>query len=157
MVEEAATKEAAVALARLQEQITAQERVSQARMAALMQLIESQAAAALAGRASSDLAVGKAEVAIEKRFDAMNEFRAQLADQAAHFATRENIETRFTASDREMGAAVEALRTRVEALERIMERSGGRGAGLNAGWGYLAGGLSLIILVVNFVFYVVSR
>jgi hypothetical protein len=40
---------------------------------------------------SAEKAVGKAEVATEKRFESVNEFRAQLSDQAAHFSTRDEL------------------------------------------------------------------
>lgn len=44
---------------------------------------------------SAEKAVGKAEVAAEKRFESVNEFRAQLNDQAATFPTRPEVEVRF--------------------------------------------------------------
>lgn len=50
--------------------------------------VELTAAAALA---SSKEAVQKAEVATEKRFESVNEFRATLTDQAAKFITRKEI------------------------------------------------------------------
>jgi hypothetical protein len=154
---DAATKEAAVELAKLHEQVITQERMSLERMSSLLSLIDSQAKAASAARQASDLAVSKAEVAVEKRFDAMNEFRAQLADQAGHFATREAVDAKIGAVDKEWQAAVEATRARLNLLERQMERWSGKGTGLATGWGYLAGGISLVILVVNFFFYLASR
>jgi hypothetical protein len=41
---------------------------------------------------AAEKAIEKAEAATEKRFDSVNEFRAQLADQTASFATRESQE-----------------------------------------------------------------
>lgn len=154
---DAATKEAAVELAKLREQMVAQERMSLERMSSLLSLIDSQAKAASAARSASDLAVSKAEIAVEKRFDAMNEFRAQLADQAGHFATREAVDAKIGAVDKEWQAAVEATRARLNLLERQMERWNGKGAGLATGWGYLAGGMTLVVLVVNFIFFLVGR
>jgi hypothetical protein len=43
-------------------------------------------------------AVAKAEAASNKRFDGVNEFRQQLADQAATFATRTEVGIRFEAA-----------------------------------------------------------
>ena len=40
-------------------------------------------------------AVEKAEIATEKRFDAVNEFRAQLSDQAQTFTRREEMDEHF--------------------------------------------------------------
>lgn len=45
--------------------------------------------------AYTEAAVAKAEAANEKRFHSVNEFRAQLSDQAAQFLPREVAETQF--------------------------------------------------------------
>lgn len=45
---------------------------------------------------AAEKAVTKAENASEKRFDAVNEFRAQLADQAATFMPRSEAELQFS-------------------------------------------------------------
>jgi hypothetical protein len=44
---------------------------------------------------ASDKAVTKSEIATEKRFDSVNEFRAQLKDQAATLMPREEATNRF--------------------------------------------------------------
>lgn len=44
---------------------------------------------------AANAAVTKAEVASEKRFESQNEFRAQLADQAARLLSRAEAEARF--------------------------------------------------------------
>ena len=54
---------------------------------------------------SAEKAVTKAENATEKRFDSVNEFRAQLADQASQFMPREVAETQ-TAEFRNQIAAI---------------------------------------------------
>ena len=46
---------------------------------------------------ASEKAVSKAEMATEKRFDSVNEFRAQLKDQAATLMPREETFTKFNA------------------------------------------------------------
>lgn len=45
---------------------------------------------------ASEKAVTKAEMATEKRFDSVNEFRAQLKDQAALLIPREEANAKFT-------------------------------------------------------------
>ncbi len=40
---------------------------------------------------SAERAIAKAEAATEKRFEGVNEFRAQLTDQAARFVTRDEL------------------------------------------------------------------
>jgi len=49
---------------------------------------------------AAQTAVTKAETATEKRFDAVNEFRGQLSDQAASFMPRELAEGRLAAIER---------------------------------------------------------
>lgn len=44
---------------------------------------------------ASEKAVAKAETSNDKRFEAVNEFRAQLSDQATTFATRNDLDVRF--------------------------------------------------------------
>jgi hypothetical protein len=53
--------------------------------------------AGVAALEATERAVAKAEVAAEKRFDSVNEFRKQLADQAATFMPRSEAETRLHA------------------------------------------------------------
>jgi hypothetical protein len=45
---------------------------------------------------SAEKAVTKAEVASDKRFESVNEFRKQLADQTSTFPTREEVNIRMT-------------------------------------------------------------
>lgn len=69
---------------------------------------------AAAAQASSERATTKAEVAMEKRFDGVNEFRQTLGDQAKQFITREEVQGRNTAQDKEM-AGVSSRLDRMEA------------------------------------------
>jgi hypothetical protein len=45
--------------------------------------------------AAADKAVSKAEVAAEKRFDSVNEFRNAMKDQQADFADKDNTDLRL--------------------------------------------------------------
>lgn len=57
--------------------------------------------AVAAALANADRAVNKAEVAAEKRFESVNEFRAQLTDQTATLLTRAEADAKLSAlSDR---------------------------------------------------------
>lgn len=44
---------------------------------------------------SAEKAISKAEVATERRFEGVNEFRAALSDQAQAFANRDAVDTSF--------------------------------------------------------------
>lgn len=67
---------------------------------------------------SAQTAVDKAETATDKRFDSVNEFRAQLTEQAGQFVPREVFET-----------AITNLSARVDRNTDSINLSGGMGAG----------------------------
>jgi hypothetical protein len=78
-------------------------------------------------------AVEKAETAVEKRLEGMNEFRGSLADQARLLMPRAEADSRIS-----------ALTEQIKELASRIDRQEGRGSGLNAGWGYLIGAVGLI-------------
>jgi len=75
----------------------------------------------------------KTERAAEKRFEGLNEFRGSMQDQQSRLMPR---------AEAEVGMG--ALREKIAELNSRMDRGDGRGAGLNAGWGYLAGAVGLL-------------
>jgi len=79
-------------------------------------------------------ATTKAENASERRFESINEFRAQLADQAATLVTRNEVNARFDA----IGEKVSDLADRVN-------RSGGRAAGVTDARGLTIAAIGLLI------------
>jgi hypothetical protein len=88
--------------------------------------------------AASEKAILKAESATERRFEAVNEFRSTLSDQATQFVTNaENDATILRISDR------------LEELSNRVNRSEGRGVGLNAGWVYLLAGIAAAGTIVS--------
>jgi hypothetical protein len=91
--------------------LAAQEKAVAAALAAQ----EKSSAAALA---SADRAVSKAELAAGERFAAVNEFRAQLSDQAASFMSRPEAQLQ-----------IKANADKIDALSARMDRSEGGYAG----------------------------
>jgi hypothetical protein len=85
---------------------------------------------------AAEKAVTKAETANEKRFESVNEFRKTLSDQTASFPSRVELQ---------------ALADRVTDLATRMDKTEGRGVGLNAGWGYLVGAVLLAGAVVGLI------
>lgn len=79
-------------------------------------------------------AVQKAETATEKRFESVNEFRAQMADQATLFITRREVE-----------AVVGSNAEKVVAITDRINRSEGRGAGMSQFAGWIFGGVGFIV------------
>lgn len=63
---------------------------------------KAQEEAVRAALAASEKAVLKAEMAAEKRFDSVNEFRNAMADQQATFANKEQTDFRLTAIDKKL-------------------------------------------------------
>jgi hypothetical protein len=63
---------------------------------------------------SAAKAIEKAEAATDKRFEGVNEFRAQLSDQAARFVTREEL----GALENKMVGLIERNREDIEQLAK---------------------------------------
>jgi hypothetical protein len=99
-----------------------------------------------AALSSAKEAVAKAETAAERRFENVNEFRAQLADQAATFMPRVEAEARMT-----------TIRELVDELRTSDSARSGRGAGANQLWGLIAGGLGLLFAMVATVIVIVGN
>jgi hypothetical protein len=73
--------------------------------------------------AGLDRAVSKAEVAVDKRFDSVNEFRQTLSDQARDFASNQAVDIRF-------GTAFEKLAGLDSSVRAIQAKE----SGFNAAW-----------------------
>ena len=93
---------------------------------------------------AADRAVGKAEVASEKRFDSVNEFRAALADQTARLMPRTESEARLS-----------AMAEKLDSLVDRFNRSEGKGTGIATSWAIavavigMALGIGGIILAIT--------
>ncbi len=105
----------------------------------LRALIDSQQDKVAIALASADRAVLKAETATERRFESVNEFRAQLTDQAATFITRREFE-QVTGRIGDF-----ADRREVDDLKSRLDIIAGRSAGQFA---FMTIGLAVLTLVV---------
>jgi len=117
------------------------------------QRFKAQEAAVQSALASSALATQKAEIANEKRFESVNEFRATLADQAGTFISRTEVEQ-----------LIRSLDDKVDLTTGRMDRLEGRAGGFNATWGYLVGAvvvlgglLTIITAIVGAAIYISSK
>lgn len=102
----------------------------------IMGLRDGDLRAIAAASAAAERADTKADTALEKRLDGVNEFRATLADQAKQLASR---------------VEVEALEKRVGELADRFNKTEGRAVGLNAGWVYLIGAAGIVIAAVTLI------
>ena len=66
---------------------------------------------------SAEKAVTKAEIAADKRFESVNEFRGQLADQVSSFPTRNEVDTRLTALGEKLDTQTNRNADRINELE----------------------------------------
>lgn len=117
--------------------VQAQGALTDAKFVTYRALIDSQAEKVALALASSDKAVGKAEIATEKRFESVNEFRQTLSDQTSTFPSRVELQ---------------ALAERVSDLSTRMDRSEGRSGGLASGWSIflaVAGLVGVAIAVIS--------
>jgi len=95
--------------------------------------LAAQEKAVTAALGAAERAVLKAEAAADKRFDAVNEFRATLSDQARLLMPRGEAQ-----------AELKNLREKIETLTAKMEAMGGKSAGFSAGWLILLGAVALL-------------
>lgn len=121
-------------------------------------LISSQADKVALALTASEKAIGKAEIATEKRFDAVNEFRAQLADQARTFMPRnEALQLADQATSR-IREVADRTGDQIRELREWRNRTEGAGQGTKDNRVAIftsitaaVGVLSVIIIVANFV------
>jgi hypothetical protein len=84
-------------------------------------------------------AVQKAEMASEKRFEGVNEFRGAMNDQQQKFIPR--IESEFRAN---------ALELRLDALEKVNIAGRGQRLGMAQLWGYIAAVVGVLLALLSY-------
>lgn len=104
---------------------------------------------------SAEKAVVKAETAAEKRFEAVNEFRGQLADQAATFIGRNEAEARILALGEKLEAESLRTTTALKEINQRLDRLQGNSAGKSSLWAVIVAAVGMIALVVGVVVAVV--
>jgi len=84
--------------------------------------------------AATKTAIQKAEMATEKRFESVNEFRAQMADQSALFISRREVE-----------ATIGGISEKVSAITDRINRSEGKGSGMSQIIAWIFGSVGLVV------------
>ena len=131
---------------RLEQRVNALERLTDAKLANISTLIDAHAERVALALAAADKAVSKAETATEKRFESVNEFRQTLSDQTRSFISKVEFE-----------AVRDANAARIADLVSRLDKIEGKAVGLNAGWVYLLGGLSVATTLVSVVILVIRQ
>lgn len=94
-----------------------------------------------AALAAADRAVNKAETASEKRFDAVNEFRATLADQQRNLMPRNETEL-----------LIKALNEKIDSLNLTTISRQSQSVGQKEGIGIITGVAVLVSIIVGVLF-----
>lgn len=103
---------------------------------------------------ASERAIAKAEDAQRDYNVRSNEFRGQLDDQAKTLMPRSeatalmrSIEDKMTVRNAAVDKSLDVIREDIQSLRESRSVVAGRGAGLNAGWGYLVGAVGLVAAI----------
>lgn len=99
----------------------------------------------IAGKANVD-AVAKAFAVLDRRFDAVNEFRGMLEDREGSYAKADVVEAEFR-----------SLRASIERLNDALTLGTGRGIGVQQAWGYLAGAVAMTAAVSGMIMLLFGR
>lgn len=103
-----------------------------------LQMFESGKVAVEAALAGQEKAVAKAENAAERRFEGVNEFRAQLGDQQRTLMPRQECEVRL-----------KALESQIETLSNAYIERAGAKAGARDSWAYIVGAIGVLIALLT--------
>jgi len=93
-----------------------------------------------AALAAADRAVLKAEMATEKRFESVNEFRGTLDNQQRTLIPRS-----------EVGVMVEGLNEKINNLTKQVDALVATAQGVKGGWGYAVGAVGLLLALGSLV------
>ena len=100
---------------------------------------------------SSKEAITKSEIAVEKRADAVYVSLTKLSESLGGVMPRAEAEQRYKAIDEKISVTNTAQVEKIDNLRTRFERTEGSGAGKNAAWGYLIGGVGLLGAVIAIV------
>lgn len=110
------------------------------------------AAAKEAGQAAltaAKEATTKAEVASEKRFESVNEFRKTLSDQTATFLPRSEADARMNGLSEKIDDFKTATVAAQSNIETRLATYAGRSGGAASLWGYILGALGAVSIIVT--------
>lgn len=133
------------------ERIEGVDKITDAKFVTFRTLVDSQAEKVALALAASDKAVSKAEVANEKRFEGINEFRGQLADQANALMPRTEALALNGSLAARVDAALKGIDTSVTDMKSRLDRQEGKSGGYSAGAGALVAGIGVIATLITIV------
>lgn len=89
---------------------------------------------------SLDRAVNKAETATEKRFESVNEFRSQLADQSRTFIPRLEVE-----------GLLKSMNDKISDLAKLIEKIDNQKSGASLMLAYIISGICALTAVISII------
>lgn len=98
-----------------------------------------------AALAAADRAVTKAELATEKRFESVNEFRGTLDNQQRTLIPRSEVDV-----------MVKGLEGKIADITKQLDAMQAEKKGITGGWGYAVGAVGLVMTLISLVFVVVK-
>ena len=96
------------------------------------------------------------EAATKYAQEKANEFRGSLEDVGKNQMPRTEAEREFHAIREQMAGSVKANSDKIEELRARVDRSEGRGSGLDAGWKFLLGAVALAASILT-IFFALRR
>lgn len=120
------------------------------------QRFEASAEAVITALAEVKIATGKAEQAMNRRLEGMNEFREQLKDQASTFMPRPEAVAAIQAVAAAGQAHHKLVDGRVDALEKVVDQTRGKSEGLTLGWKILIGALGLMVTISTIIVFFIE-
>lgn len=127
---------------RYEERFIAQEKAIDAALVAQEKAVQ-------AALISAKEAVLKQERDSEKRFDAVNEFRQTLSDQAATFIARTEAVQRDEQNAEKIATLEKRMNDSFTQVNSRLDLGAGRSIGMNAIWGYIIGGVGLTASIIT--------
>lgn len=153
-------------------QLQAAADLTDAKFVTFRTLVDGQARQVELALDASDKAIGKAEIANEKRFDSVNAFRQQLNDQAATFMPRTEAEGIVTGLGKrlqdlatagqhwvtrdEQAATIARLNERIQELTEWRLRTEGQGMGAKENRTGIYAALSAAVAIIAIIVFIAN-
>lgn len=105
---------------------------------------------------SSAQAVQKAELASDKRFESVNEFRGTLSDQQRMLMPRSEVEVLVKSLQDKIDSNVSAIRANAEIVNTVIARREGQHVGITNGWGGAVAVFGFVMLILSIIATIIT-
>jgi len=133
----------------IQEQLRALDDLTSSRFVTHRTLMDTSSEKVALALSAADKAVTKAEIATEKRFEAVDEFRGALHEQSKTFVTRVEFDALSHRMTEKIDGGTNRTMEKIDDLRKSRDMFTGTATGASALWGYAIGGVGLLGTVVT--------